>query len=181
MLAKTESTDQVAALAALQVVALCETPRGVLNAAALADSPGVVALMWGAEDLVAGLGGRSSRFEDGRYRDVARHARSSVLLAAGAAGKPAIDSVYLAIKDLDGLAAEAADAVQVGFAAKACIHPTQVPVIRNAFTATPEEIAWAERVLEAAAHEPGVFQLDGAMVDEPVLRQARAILKRTDS
>lgn len=181
MLAKSESADQVAELSPLQVVALCETPRAVLNAATIADCPGVVALMWGAEDLLAGLGGRSSRTDDGRYRDVARHARSSVLLAAGAAGKLAIDSVYLAIGDLDGLAAEAADAVQVGFAAKACIHPTQVPVVRAAFTATTQELDWAERVLAAAAQAPGVFQFEGMMVDEPVLRQAQAILKRAPS
>jgi citrate lyase subunit beta/citryl-CoA lyase len=179
MLAKTESADQVAQLSPLQVVALCETPRGVLNASSIAESPGVVAVMWGAEDLVAGLGGRSSRFPDGRYRDVARHARSAVLLAAGAARKPAIDSVFLSIKDLDGLAAEAADAVQVGFAAKACIHPSQVPVIRNAFAPTPQEVDWAKRVLAAAAGRPGVFQYEGMMVDEPVLRQARAIAQRS--
>ncbi len=181
MLAKTESADQVANLVPLEVVALCETPRAVLNAATIADFPGVVALMWGAEDLLAGLGGRSSRMDDGRYRDVARHARSSVLLAAGAARKPAIDSVFLAIKDLDGLAAEAGDAVQVGFAAKACIHPAQVPVVQRAFTATPQELHWAERVLAAAAQARGVFRFEGTMVDQPVLRQAEAILKRAPS
>jgi citrate lyase subunit beta/citryl-CoA lyase len=178
MLAKTESADQITDLDPLQVVALCETPRGVANAVTIADCPGVVAVMWGAEDLVAALGGRSSRFADGRYRDVARHARSAVLIAAGAAGKPAIDSVFLAIKDLTGLATEAADAVHTGFAAKACIHPTQVPVIRTAYSPTPEELDWARGVLAAAAREPGVFQFDGIMVDEPVLRQARSIVRR---
>jgi citrate lyase subunit beta/citryl-CoA lyase len=178
MLAKTESAGQLSGLTSYEIIALCETPRGVLNVVEIADSPAVSGLMWGAEDLVAGLGGRSSRFEDGRYRDVARHARSSVLLAAGAAGKPAIDSVYLNIKDLDGLAIEAADAVQVGFDAKACIHPSQVEVVRTAYRPTAEEIDWATRVLGAATSQPGVFAFDGLMVDEPVLRQARAILSR---
>lgn len=178
MLAKTESAEQVAEMAPRQIVALCETPRGVANAVGIADCPSVAAVMWGAEDLVAAMGGRSSRWADGRYRDVARHARSAVLIASGAARKPAIDSVFLTINDLDALAEEAADAVQVGFAAKACIHPRQVPVIRNAFTPTPDELDWANGVLAAAAHEPGVFQLDGVMVDEPVLRQARAIAIR---
>jgi citrate lyase subunit beta/citryl-CoA lyase len=54
-----------------QVVALCETPLGVLNAAQIAAAPGVVALMWGAEDLLAAMNGRTSRFADGRYRQVA--------------------------------------------------------------------------------------------------------------
>ena len=59
----------------------------------------MVALMWGAEDLIVSLGGRSSRREDGSYLDVAPQARSMVLLAAGAAGKPAIDAVFLDIDD----------------------------------------------------------------------------------
>ena len=64
---------------------------------------------------------------------MALHARSSVLLAAGAFGKDAIDAVYVNIPDLDGLAAEARDAVASGFAAKACIHPDQVAVVRDAY------------------------------------------------
>ena len=102
------------------VIALCETTKGVINAGTIAEAPNVVALMWGAEDLVASLGGTSSRFPDGRYRDVATHARSTVLLAAGGNGKAAVDSIYANIPDLEGLRAEAADAVASGFTAKAC-------------------------------------------------------------
>jgi citrate lyase subunit beta/citryl-CoA lyase len=176
MLAKTESGEQAASLAPLRVIALCETPIGIIQAASIAAVDGVDALMWGAEDLVAALGGQSSRDAGGRYRDVARHARSTVLLAAAAGGKKAIDSVYLDISDLDGLAAEASDAVASGFAAKASIHPTQVPVVRQAFRPSPELVAWARRVLDAARTQPGVFALDGQMVDEPVLRHARTVL-----
>ena len=61
----------------LRVIALCESPLGIRNAGPLADLPCVIGLMWGAEDLVAGLGGSSSRRTDGRYRDFARHARST--------------------------------------------------------------------------------------------------------
>ena len=104
MLAKAESAAQLKELEGYSVIALCETAAGVLNAAAIAAEPNVVALMWGAEDLLASLGGTSSRTEDGGYRAVALHARSSVLLAAGAFGKDAIDAVYVNIPDLDGLA-----------------------------------------------------------------------------
>ncbi len=106
--------------------------------------------MWGAEDLVASLGGTSSRHQDGRYRDVATHARSAVLLAAGAAGKPAVDTVHLDIADLDGLAAEAEDAVAVGFAATACIHPSQVETVRAAYRPDEAQVAEAVELLEAA-------------------------------
>jgi citrate lyase subunit beta / citryl-CoA lyase len=161
-----------------RVIALCETARGVLAATELAAEPATVALMWGAEDLIVSLGGRSSRGPDGRYRDVARTARSSVLLAAGAYGKAAIDAVHLHIADLDGLRAEAEDAAACGFVATACIHPSQVPVVRRAYLPTADQLAWASAVLEAATGATGAFSFEGRMVDEPILRQARALLGR---
>ena len=181
MLAKAETGAQLAELGgAWQVVALCETARGVVNAAEIAAAPNVIALMWGAEDLIASMRGRTSRYSDGRYRDVALHARSTVLLAAAAHGKPAIDSVYVDIPDLDGLAAEAEDAAASGFALKACIHPTQAAVVRKAFQADEAQIAWARRVLaavrDASAQDKGVLKVDGQMIDAPLIRQAEAIL-----
>jgi citrate lyase subunit beta/citryl-CoA lyase len=179
MLAKTESPAQVARLGGFEVVALCETARGVLAAPEIAAVPAVRALMWGAEDLLASLGGTSSRAGDGGYRDVARAARSAVLLAAGAHDKAAIDAVHLDIADLAGLAAEAADANASGFSATACIHPGQVETIRAAYRPSPDEVAWARELLAAAADRQGVFAHRGHMVDEPVLRQARAVLARS--
>ncbi|SDI88662.1 citrate lyase subunit beta / citryl-CoA lyase [Frankineae bacterium MT45] len=179
MLAKAESPTQLHSLAPFRVTALCETPAGVQQAGALAEQRCVEALMWGAEDLLAGLGGTSSRFPDGRYREVARYARSQVLVAAGAAGKVAIDAVYLDIPDLDGLKAEADDARASGFGAKAAIHPSQVPVIRQSYAATAKELSWAMRVVQAAESERGVFAFEGKMVDEPVLRHARRLLSQS--
>jgi citrate lyase subunit beta/citryl-CoA lyase len=181
MLAKTESRAQLDELGGdWRVVALCETPLGVVNAAEIAAAPNVIALMWGAEDLIAAMGGRTSRFFDGRYRDVARHARSSVLLAASAYGRPAIDSVYVNIPDLDGLSAEAEDAAASGFTLKGCVHPSQVAVVRKAFRADGAQVAWARRVLAAArdagAQDKGAIKLDGQMIDAPLIRQAEAIL-----
>jgi citrate lyase subunit beta/citryl-CoA lyase len=163
-----------------QVVALCETPLGIVNAPEIAAASNVIAVMWGAEDLIASLGGRTSRFTDGRYRDVARHARSAVLLAASAYGKAAIDAVYVNIPDLDGLAAESEDAASSGFTLKACIHPSQVAVVRKAFHADEAQVAWARRVIAAArgagAHDKGAIKVDGQMIDAPLIRQAEAIL-----
>jgi citrate lyase subunit beta / citryl-CoA lyase len=177
MLPKAEAAAQAEALAPRQVIALCETPRGVLAAPELAAVPTVVALMWGAEDLVAAIGGRSSRHADGRYRDVARHARSATLLAAAASLTPAVDAVYLDIDDADGLRTEAEDGAASGFVAKACIHPRQVAVVRAAFQPSPAEIAWAQRVLAAAERASGVFAFEGRMVDAPVLRHAQHVAR----
>ncbi|MDF0514931.1 CoA ester lyase [Agromyces sp. H3Y2-19a] len=178
MLAKCEGTADLVDLAELEVVALCETARGVMSAAEIAAIPNVSALMWGAEDLVASLGGSSSRGPDGGYREVARHARSQVLLAAGAHGAAAIDAVHLDIADVEGLRLEAEDAAAVGFAATACIHPSQSAVVRSAYRPEPERVAWARAVLEAAEGERGVFAFRGTMVDAPMLAQAEAVLRR---
>src|SRR5690554_807620 len=110
MIAKAENTSDVEALDGYRVIALCETAKGVLAAESIAGHRSVVALMWGAEDLAVSLGGTSSRHPNGRYRDFARFARSSVLLAARANGKSAIDSVFIDIKNTEALAAEVADA-----------------------------------------------------------------------
>ena len=180
MLAKTESADQVAALAPRQVVALIETPRGALRCVEIAAAEACVAMMWGAEDLIAAMGGGSSRHPDGTYRDVARHVRSTVLLAASTFGRDALDAVFLDIADLDGLAAEARDAAAVGFAATVCIHPNQVAVVRDAYRPEHDRIEWANRVLAAARRERGVFAFEGQMVDAPVLRHAEAILRKAN-
>lgn len=193
MLAKTESAAQIADLhsaTGAAVLALVETPLGVVRAEEIASAPGCAGLMWGAEDLLAAMGGSTSRFSAtesggprvaGEYRDVPRHARARVALAAAAFGRWAVDSVHLDIADVDGQRAEALDAVALGFVATACIHPSQVAVVRQAYAPDDDEVAWARRVLAAAENNQGVFQLDGRMVDGPVFRQAEATLRRASA
>jgi citrate lyase subunit beta/citryl-CoA lyase len=180
MLPKAETGADLHGLDDFAVIALCESPLGVRNADVLASLQSVIALTWGAEDLVAGLGGSSSRFADGRYRSVALFARSRVLIAAASVGKPAFDTVHLDIADEAGLHAEAEDAAASGFAGAMCIHPGQVPIIRSAFRPSADDVQWANGVLAAAADSAnGVFAYQGRMVDEPVLRQARRIVERS--
>lgn len=179
MVAKAESAKRLRRFdPRFRLIALCETAKGIMRAERIAELDNVVALMWGAEDLVASLGGTSSRKRGGGYRDVARHARAHVLLAARAHGKAAIDAVHLDIGDLKGLRREAVDAAASGFAATACIHPAQVEVVRAAYRPDDAQASWARAVLAAAANQRGVFTFEGRMVDEPVLRHARALLRR---
>lgn len=179
MVAKAESPKRIAKIdARFRLIALLETAKGVAQADRIAELANVVALMWGAEDLVASLGGTSSRKPNGRYRDIARYARSRALLAAGARGKAAIDAVHLDMADTKRLRIEATDAAASGFVATACIHPSQVEIIRDAYRPDPADVEWARSVLAAAETERGVFAYDGRMVDEPVLRHARGLLRR---
>ena len=185
MLAKTEGAADIATVLDImpdaRIIALAETPLGVLRAEEVAATDGVVAMFWGAEDLVAGLGGTSSRHADGTYRFLALHARSHVRLAAAAHGRAALDSVYTDIPDLDGLRAETEDAAALGFVGTCCIHPSQVEVIRSAYRPSGEELDFARRLLEAARSNRGAFSFEGQMVDEPLFRQAQAIVNRVTS
>ncbi|BBX95793.1 HpcH/HpaI aldolase/citrate lyase family protein [Mycobacterium lacus] len=178
MLPKAESAAQVAALAPRDVIALVETARGALSAAEIAAAGNTVGMMWGAEDLIATLGGSSSRRTDGAYRDAPRHVRSTILLAASAFGRLALDAVHLDIRDVEGLREEATDAATVGFDVTVCIHPSQIPVVREAYRPDDEKLAWARRVLAAARNERGVFAFEGQMVDSPVLRHAEMMVRR---
>ncbi|WP_330228358.1 CoA ester lyase [Nocardia sp. NBC_00508] len=178
MLPKCESAEQITALPDYEVIALIESPLGALALGQAVPARNAIGVMWGAEDLVAALGGTASRHAGGGYRDVARHVRSTALLAAKAYGKLALDSVYLDIRDLDGLRAEAEDAVAVGFDAKVAIHPSQVPVLRAAYAPSEDDTAWARRVLAEAPKHRGVFAFEGRMVDAPVLRHAEQIVRR---
>jgi citrate lyase subunit beta/citryl-CoA lyase len=159
-----------------------ETPQGLLHIAEIARAVRVTALTWGAEDLSAALGARASRDAEGRYLDVFRHARVMALVAAAAAGVEAIDGVYVDIRDLDGLAREARDAAQQGFAGKMTIHPDQIPIVNGAFTPSPDEIAESRALLEAFERERAsgrlAFRFQGRMVDAPHLERARRILAR---
>ena len=159
-----------------------ETPQGLLRIAEIARAPRVAALTWGAEDLSAALGARASRDAQGRYLDVFRHARTMALLAAAAAGVDAIDGVYVDIRDLDGLAREAHDAAQQGFAGKMTIHPDQIPVVNGAFTPSAEDVAESRALLEAFERERAAgrlaFRFRGQMVDAPHLARARRVLAR---
>lgn len=178
MLPKAESPAQVASLAPRDVIALVESARGAVLINEIAAADGVVGLMWGAEDLIASLGGSFSRWPDGSYRDVTRHVRSTTLLAASAFDRLALDAVHLDIRDLVGLQSEAVDAATVGFDATVCIHPRQIPVVRKAYRPSEEKLDWARRVLAAAQTERGVFAFEGQMVDSPVLKHAAMMLRR---
>jgi citrate lyase subunit beta/citryl-CoA lyase len=200
MVPKVEGPGAVDALAAVvpqaetwRVIALVETPHGVLSLPQIAGHPQVDALCWGAEDLTAALGGTSSRYgadehhtagggpsgHAGGYREVPRFVRSSVLLHAAAAGVLAVDSIHADTTDTAGAAAEAVDAAASGFAATLAIHPALVPAIREAYRPSPEQVAWARRVAEGAAADSGAFALDGRMIDAPLRHHAESILRRT--
>ena len=137
-------------------------------------------MFWGGEDLAADLGAVSNRGTNGGYSAPYQLARSLTLYAAAAAQVDAVDAVYTNFRDLDGLRAEAADALRDGFSAKAAIHPDQVEPINVAFTPSADDVAWAKRVVAAfdASLGAGVTSIDGKMLDRPHHRSAERVLAR---
>lgn len=178
--------DEIPAeLAGFQVIAMVETPQAVVNLAAIAKHPSVVGLFWGAEDLTVLLGGTHSRLQPdegapsdrlGPYRDAMRLTRALMHIHSSAEGKFCIDAVHSDFRNPQGMLAEAIDAARSGFAGSACIHPNQVPLVRKAYQPEPGLVEWARKVVAAAAHYPGAFQLEGEMVDAPLISQAHRVL-----
>jgi citrate lyase subunit beta/citryl-CoA lyase len=159
------------------VLALLETPGGVLDAPAIAAVEATDGVLLGAEDLSAAVG--FARTEAGTE---ILYARERVVLAAARAGVDAIDTLVTDFEDSQRLAEDARFARDIGFDGKMAIHPAQVSVINDAFTPDPEDVDWAERVLaardEAEADGRGVFAVDGEMIDAPLVAQAETILER---
>ena len=184
MVPKVESIGDISqaasALPGVKLIALCESASGVIEAPQIAKHPSVAALMWGAEDLMVSTGGSASRFADGTYRDVPRFARAQVLLAAAAAGKASIDTIHTDLSPTDQFIAEAEDAVATGWTAKACIHPAQVQVIRDAYTPTEAESEYAHALLAEVKRQRGVFQFRGTMVDGPLIAHAQNVVNRAE-
>ncbi|WP_394741626.1 HpcH/HpaI aldolase/citrate lyase family protein [Natronococcus roseus] len=165
---------------AYPVLALIENAAGVLAAPEIAGADATDALVFGAEDLSADLG--ATRTREGTE---VLYARERVVLAAAARDCEAIDTLVTDFGDGERLREDAAFSVQLGYDGKLAIHPAQVDPINEAFSPDPDEVEWAERVLEAEreAEEAnrGVFEVDGEMIDAPLIAQAERILERASA
>jgi citrate lyase subunit beta/citryl-CoA lyase len=180
MLPKTEWGEQVrhlidAVATDLAVLPLIETARGVRNVDDIAATEGVRRLAFGTLDYAVDLD--LSGDETGLIYPSARIAIASRCAELA----PPVAGVTAAIDDEVRLRADFAFARAFGFGAKLCIHPKQVAVIHAACRPSTEELEWAERVLLAAAASEGAVQLDGRMIDRPVVLKAEGIVARARS
>ncbi|WP_447953018.1 HpcH/HpaI aldolase/citrate lyase family protein [Sphingopyxis chilensis] len=160
-----------------------ETPAAIFTLGSYREvKDRLLGLTWGAEDLPAAIGATTSRHDDGSYTAPYEMARALTLFAAHGANTAAIDTVFPAIKDEEGLASYAARARRDGFTGMMAIHPSQVGPINAAFTPSADEVARAQAIIDAFAANPGVgvLQVDGKMVDAPHLKQAYNILSLAD-
>ncbi|HJV79551.1 CoA ester lyase [Noviherbaspirillum sp.] len=166
---------QLVAAGAQRVLPLIETAQGVWHAHALATTPGVPRLMFGSIDfqLDAGIDGDV---------DELLYVRSQLVLVSRVAGiQPPVDGVTTALDDPEQLRSDTQRARRLGFGGKLCIHPKQVERVNRHFLPSEEDVAWARRVLQAAADAQGAaVALDGKMVDLPVIRKAEEIVSEVE-
>ncbi|NSY37925.1 CoA ester lyase [Leisingera sp. ANG59] len=160
--------------------AMMETPRGMLNAAAIAAHPKLQGMVMGTNDLAKEL---QTRYRPDRMPMMA--GLGLCLLAAKAEGLVIVDGVYNAFKDVEGLAAECAQGRDMGFDGKTLIHPAQVETANAAFAPTEREIDTSRRQIaafeEAKAAGQGVAVVDGKIVENLHVVTAREILAKADA
>lgn len=181
---KIETVDQLDQVAAaldqaghptLGVLAGVETALGVADARELLRHPRVRAAYFGAEDFVADMGGvRTSGNAEVSW------ARAQVALAGRLADVGVIDQIVADYSDTERYRRESQEARALGYMGKLCIHPDQVAVALEAFSPSEDEIAHAQALIEAYAEAnaagTGVIVVDGQMVDEALVAQARRLI-----
>lgn len=179
MVPKVESAAMLDAvsrrLPSIPLLPLIESATGYLALRSIARQANVLRLAVGHVDFMADLSVQCSR--DERELDTLRFEVAIVSRAFRLS--PAIDGVTVDIHDVDLLSDDAHRALRFGFGGKLCIHPKQIEGIHNAFAPTQKQLDWAHRVLAADAESGGAaVQLDGRMVDAPVVFQARSLLAK---
>jgi citrate lyase subunit beta / citryl-CoA lyase len=186
LLPKVEAAETVsAAIAALgpapAVWCMLETPRGILNAPAIAAaSPRVAALVMGTSDLTKDLHARHTR-----ERVPLLTSLQLCVLAARSTGITALDGVHLDLEDDAGFAAACRQAADFGFDGKTLIHPKQVALANEVFAPAADEVDWARRVIaahaDALARGRGVAVLDGRLIENLHVDDARRVLALADA
>ena len=163
------------AFAGVPSLPIIESALGYLALREIAQAPQVGRLVVGHIDFLADTGmnvGEDQRELDSLRFEVAMCTRLGKLA-------PAVDGVTVSVDDEALIRADTERALRFGFGAKLCIHPRQVPVVHATLAPTPTQIEWAQRVLAAMQASNGsAAQLDGKMVDLPVVLQAQRLLER---
>jgi citrate lyase beta subunit len=162
----------------IRLLAIVETAKGIVNLREIAaSSPRLDALIFGAEDLAGDIG--ATRTPEGWE---VFYSRGAVVVHAKAAGLDAVDTVFIDLNDLDGLIADAGRARAMGYTGKLAIHLRQIEPIQAAFTPSVAEVQRAQRIVAAHAAQQaagrGAFELDGKMIDMPIVRAAEVVLVR---
>ena len=159
---------------ALNIIGLVETPEVFLDIMPIASHPRIKGLMLGAEDLT-----RIMNIERSLNGFNIHWPRSVIVFAMHSLGKEAIDTPYTLIDDQTGLLSDATTACELGFTGKAVIHPNHIACINNAFSPSEAQLNHAKKIVEyAKKHQTSRFNLDGKMIDKPIIDKAIHMLEK---
>ncbi len=167
----------------VRILAMIESARGLLAAPAIAAaSPRMVGLFFGAEDFTLDLGVFASE-EEGP--DEMLYARSAVAVAAASRGLVAVDRIVPEFRTLEPLAADTRRARRLGFGGKGVIHPRQIACVHQSLAPSREQVEKAREVIQhfEQAHREGAgtLQVEGKMVDRPIVEKARRLLRMAEA
>jgi citrate lyase beta subunit len=172
-----ERLDRLGAPERTRLWAMMETPRGILNAAAIAAHPRLEGFVLGTNDLAKDLGAAHTPDRLPLITSL-----GLCLLAARAEGLICVDGVYNAFQDAKGLRAVCIQGRDLGFDGKTLIHPDQLAIANEVFAPSPDDVALAERQVAAfdaaAARGEGVAVVDGRIVENLHVVTARRLLAR---
>lgn len=165
----------------IKLIPWIENAKAVLACQEIAvASSRIIAIAFGAEDYTNDMGVR--RTDTGRE---VQFPRSVVPVAARAAGVASLDSPFVRFRDPDGLREDCQVSRQMGYTGRFAIHPSQLEIVNETFSPSPDEVDYARQVVEAwdraEAEGRGSVALDGRMIDVPVLRRARNLLSQADA
>ena len=168
----------------IPIMFLVESPLGLINlreiletAVKLKSGVQMTGVIFGSDDYLARLG--AVRTES---RGELVYARQHIVTHAAAFGLQAIDIVHINFKDLDSLRVEGREGVEMGYTGKQIIHPTQIEVVHQIFTPSPQEVEWANGLLVAFEEHhssgTGAFTYQGKMIDKPLFLQAQNVIAK---
>src|SRR6201994_1080419 len=163
-----------------------EDARGLLNVDAIAAVPRVHALVLGPADLMASLNTRTlvvgEQPEGYTEGDAYHHVLMTILVAARAHGKAAIDGPYLKVRDTEAFRRVAGRSAALGYDGKWVLHPDQIAAGNEIFSARQADYDHAELMLgayewhtSAAGGARGAVMLGDEMLDEASRKMALVI------
>ncbi|XP_060072176.1 citramalyl-CoA lyase, mitochondrial-like [Ylistrum balloti] len=174
----------------IQLITFVESAIGLINlteifrtTTELSSSEGffdLAGVVFGSDDFCADIG--ATRTADASELT---YARQKIVTCAKAFRLQAIDLVYINYKDLEGLEKQSIDGANMGFTGKQVIHPGQIPVVQKAFSPSPDRVEWATELIQAFSQHThsgkGAFTFRGAMIDMPLVLQARNIVQLAEA
>jgi citrate lyase subunit beta/citryl-CoA lyase len=177
MIPKSESADEMNGAALVlpntAIIPMIETAIGLDRLKEIANANQVIRLALGNLDLQADLGmvcdPQETELQTARYQIVVASRVAQIA--------PPIDGVTPTTDDVARIQDDAQRGKRMGFGGKLCIHPKQVGIVKAAFMPSEDELAWANRVIEAdKASKGGAIKLDGRMIDRPVVLLAQRMV-----